>query len=196
MKRIFSIVLLIMVLTFSLSINVFAGNLSNYDDLYSSDDIISNAPEIEDGVDCVVVWDSVNSRYVRFITNDTKVYIHVTDKYIDSATETGFTSVTYEEYVDGVWTNRRTDIAVYSPENFELVGVYGFSKLLVGGNTITSKDYKYYSLIKNLKLGVSNSDFTLLFSSLISIFPVVFTIMLLIFGIKKAIGFVKSILGV
>jgi len=51
-------------------------------------------------------------------------------------------------------------------------------------------------LMSDFSTGISGVDYTLLLQPMVDIFPTVFTIMLALAGIKKAIGFVRGILNV
>lgn len=55
---------------------------------------------------------------------------------------------------------------------------------------------KIEALVTEFTTGLEGIDYSLLLDPIVAVFPTVFTVMLALAGIKKAIGFVKSILGV
>lgn len=54
---------------------------------------------------------------------------------------------------------------------------------------------KIEGLMTEFGTSIANVDYSLLLNPVVSVFPTVFTVMLSLAGIRKAIGFVKSILG-
>ena len=67
---------------------------------------------------------------------------------------------------------------------------------VLGAIDMTAMTTKIDALMGEFGTSIADIDYTLLLQPTIDIFPVVFTIMLAIAGIKKAIGFVRSILGI
>lgn len=55
---------------------------------------------------------------------------------------------------------------------------------------------KITALMGDFTASLADIDYSLLMSPIVQVFPSVFTVMLALGGIRKAIGFVKSILGI
>jgi len=210
MKKI-TLFLLVVIMSLSLSLPVYADETISQDEVFDNTNFCS-AEEIEYFNNNY----SSSAKSVFIKSGDDYYYLHSTFNdviYYDSDEFKFYVNDNYMNY--GVYENKwslqgyptsisfENDVCILSINSGSNGGVQIGDKLYTSVDNFVqsevieeNKNNEYRNLISSLIFGTQNSDFTLLYSSIISIFPLIFSILLAIVGIKKAIGFVKSILGV
>lgn len=187
------IIMFVVVLMLLTTINVFAISVSDY--MITDETIISNAP----------TWYNSDfpTYYLFYNESDNKYYVATSksccgyeinsdiDVYYD-VFKLGDSEFRLYSYNNSEWRDMRyvneLDMKDYILVSYsESVSDVSYSNLYL---------YNFKQMLKRFDASLSTIDYSYLFKGVLKAFPVLFTILLSLLGIRKSIGFTMSILGV